>query len=56
MKVAVESVVSVKSMAAVASAAMTPCDAWPCGNDQERNCEEGYYNHPTHTAYLADRG
>ena len=55
MKVAVESVVPVKSMAAVASAAMTPGDAWHCGNDQERKGEKGHYNSPTHTTYLADR-
>jgi hypothetical protein len=54
MKVAVESVVPVKSMASVASAAMTPGDAWHCGNDQEGEREEGHDNCPTHTAYLAD--
>src|SRR5215468_3039522 len=54
MKVAVESVVPVKSMASVASAAMaTPSVARLCGNDQERKGEEGRYNYPTHTTYLA---
>src|SRR5215470_1499567 len=47
MKVAVESVVPVKSMASVASAAMaTPSVARLCGNDQERKGEEGSYNYP----------
>ena len=45
----------VETMAAMASAAMTPCDAWRCGNDQERKGEEGCYNCPTHTAYLCCR-
>src|SRR5215467_6598305 len=52
MKVAVESVVPVETVAPMASAAMPPGDDWPCGNDQEREREEGRYNYPTHTAYL----
>jgi len=44
----------VETVAATAAAAMTPGDAWPCGNDQERKGEEGHDNCPTHAAYLAD--
>ena len=62
MKVAVESVVPVKSMASVGTAAAiaptataTPSVARRRGNDQECKGEEGRCNCPAHTAYLADR-
>src|SRR5215467_2803579 len=62
MKVAVESVVPVKSMASVGTAGAmapttmaTPGVARHRGNDQKCKGEEGRHNCPTHTAYLADR-
>jgi len=50
MGVAMESMSSGDTVAAVASSPMTPCETRRRGSDNERDRQEGYCKSPTHTA------